>query len=115
ARGVTEVVVFASENETVRKHHAEIPFDLVADPQRHLYAAFGVEKSVTALLHPVAFWAAIKGTIRTGSKSRSRSESALGLPADFLLDATGRIQSLHYGKHASDHWEVDEVLSLARA
>jgi hypothetical protein len=36
------------------------------------------------------------------------------LPADFLVDAQGRVVAAHYGRHADDHWEVDEVLRLAR-
>ncbi|MBY0456677.1 MAG: hypothetical protein K2V38_05015 [Gemmataceae bacterium] len=36
-----------------------------------------------------------------------------GLPAEFLIDATGRIVAGKYGKSAYDQWTVDELLDLA--
>ncbi|MEO1525993.1 MAG: peroxiredoxin-like family protein [Planctomycetota bacterium] len=110
SRAVTEVVVFASNTETMLKHHAEVPFAMVADPEKTLYQTFGVEQSATAILHPIAFFSAMKGTMLTGSKSRSRLESARGLPAEFLIDSGGGILSCNYGRHAADQWSVDEVL-----
>jgi len=38
----------------------------------------------------------------------------LGLPAEFLIDASGTIVASHYGEHSSDQWTVDEVLGMAR-
>ncbi len=37
----------------------------------------------------------------------------LGLPADFLIAADGRILAARYGEHAGDQWSVDELLDLA--
>jgi hypothetical protein len=39
----------------------------------------------------------------------------LGLPADFLVAADGRIRARNYGVHADDQWSVEELLALARA
>ena len=39
----------------------------------------------------------------------------LGLPADFLIDAQGKLLHVKYGSHADDHWEVDDVLRLVQA
>jgi hypothetical protein len=39
----------------------------------------------------------------------------LGLPADFLIDASGVIVECKYGEYADDQWTVDEVLAFARA
>jgi hypothetical protein len=35
----------------------------------------------------------------------------VGLPSDFLVDKTGRIIDVHYGKHFGDSWTVSDVLS----
>lgn len=35
----------------------------------------------------------------------------LGLPADFLINSNGRVIAAKYGKHAYDHWSVDELLA----
>ena len=112
--GIAEVVAFASSQETMQKDHADVPFPLIADADRRLFAMFGVGTSQFAVLHPLALLAAIKGTIVRGSKSRSRTESALGLPAEFLIAPDGKILALHYGKHASDHWSVDQVIAKRR-
>jgi hypothetical protein len=38
----------------------------------------------------------------------------LGLPADFLIAPSGRINAVKYGADAYDQWSVDELLTLAR-
>lgn len=37
----------------------------------------------------------------------------LGLPADLLIAADGRVVAAKYGSHAYDQWSVDELLALA--
>jgi hypothetical protein len=44
----------------------------------------------------------------------SSGESALGLPADFLIATDGRVRACKYGEHADDQWSVDELLEHAR-
>ena len=39
----------------------------------------------------------------------------LGLPADFLIASSGRINAVKYGTDAYDQWSVDELLNLAKA
>lgn len=38
----------------------------------------------------------------------------LGLPADFLINAEGKIVASRYGRHSYDQWSVDELLALAK-
>jgi len=37
----------------------------------------------------------------------------LGLPADLLIAADGRVAAVKYGVHAYDQWSVDELLDAA--
>jgi hypothetical protein len=37
------------------------------------------------------------------------------LPAEFLLDPSGRIVACKYGSDIYDQWSVDELLAEARA
>jgi peroxiredoxin len=83
--GVVEVVVFHSAAEELRRYQADLPFAVIADPDRKLYQEFGVESS---LRH-------------------------LGQPADFLIGADGTVRARKYGAHADDQWSVDEILRLA--
>ena len=38
----------------------------------------------------------------------------MGLPADFLIAPSGRINAVKYGADAYDQWSVDELLTLAK-
>ena len=112
ANQIQEVVVFHSPKSAMREHQLSAPFSFIADPDKKLYKAFGVEASIMSVLNPKAWPAAIKGLFEQGPGFPSRGESALGLPADFLIDHAGKIVALKYGTHAFDQWEVDELLDL---
>jgi peroxiredoxin len=120
--GITEIAVFHSSAEAMRPHQGTLPFAVVADPERELYRDFGVEISPRAVLHPKALAAPFKastyatitrGLRAGGSPAPPRGETALGLPADFLIDAEGFVLAVKYGEHAGDQWSVDELLRLA--
>jgi peroxiredoxin len=123
AAGVQEVVFFHSSAAALRPYTADLPFAVVADPDRKQYRAFGVEAGPRALLDPRA-WGTIPRslarsiwqTLRHGRRLPPTSPEGgrLGLPADFLLDGDGRILACKYGEHAADQWSVNELLQLAR-
>lgn len=123
AAGITEVAVFHSSRELLLSHAAGLPFAVIADPEKRLYAEFGVESGPRALLDPRA-WPAIVRAVLYSLKEILAKRSPLpplepeggrlGLPADFLIAEDRRVLACKYGKHADDHWSVDEVLILAR-
>jgi peroxiredoxin len=122
SHGVREVVVFHSTAAELAKHEAELPFPLIPDPERGLYRRLGVERRLPSLLSIRALRAAIAGlTAALGSRGTKRGAlgpvkptgGRLGLPADFLIAADGRIAALKYGQHAYDQWTVDELLAHA--
>ncbi len=123
AAGIKEVVVFHSSDDELRKYQPELPFAVIADPHKKLYAEFGVEASRRAVLNPRAWPAILRGMAHTVSATLRRKEKAppmkpengsLGLPGDFLIASDGRIIASKYGSHAYDQWKVDEVLELAK-
>jgi peroxiredoxin len=111
-KGVQEVAIFHSPPEKLYPYQNTTPFALVADPNKHLYRQFYVETSLSAILHPKVWLSGVIGLIRHGLHLPSKGESPLGLPADFLIASDGKILAAHYGIHAYDHWEIDELLSL---
>jgi peroxiredoxin len=122
SHGIREVVVFHSTAAELAKHEAELPFPLIADPDRELYRRLGVEHRPSSLLRPRALRAAIAGqtaALRKHSAMRGRlapitpTGGVLGLPADFLIAPDGVIAALKYGQHAYDQWTVDELLDHA--
>jgi len=123
SHGIREVVVFHSTAAELTKFEAELPFPLIADPERELYRRLGVERGLSSLLSTRALRAAIAGqTAALGNRSTKRGAlgpikptgGRLGLPADFLIAPDGRIAALKYGQHAYDQWTVDELLDHAR-
>jgi peroxiredoxin len=124
AAGVREVVVFHSSADDLRKYQAELPFDVIPDPDKKLYAEFGVQAKPRAVLSPRAWPAILRGLGRSiGATIRGKEHAppvkpgggSTGLPGDFLIASDGRIVASKYGEHAYDQWPVDEVLALAKA
>jgi peroxiredoxin len=123
AAGIREVVVFHSSAEELRAFGAQdLPFPVLADPDKRLYLEFGVESAPRALLHPRARWTIVRAiawrvweVLRGRAPLRApRAENGrLGLPADFLIARDGRILARTYGEHANDQWSVEEILEHA--
>jgi peroxiredoxin len=123
AAGIREVVVFHATAGELLPHAADLPFAVVADPDKRLYAAFGVESAPRALLDPRAWapilravarslWAVVRE--RRPPPAANPHGGRLGLPADFLIASDGRVLARKYGAHAYDQWSVDELLARAR-
>jgi len=124
AAGVREVIVFHSTVEELRRYEADVPFAVIADPERRLYVEFGVESSPRALLDPRAWGAIVRGPLRSlRAAMRNRGSSPplrpsggrLGLPADILIAPDGMVLACKYGTHAYDQWSVDALLATAIA
>jgi len=95
----------------------------VPDPEKVLYAEFGIESSPASLFDPRAWGAIVRGVLQSTSATVSDGMplppvrphgGSFGLPGDFLIAPDGRILAAKYGEHADDQWSVDELLSLAR-
>ena len=124
AAGVREVVLFHSPADALREHVGDLPFPVIADPEKRLYGEFGVESSPRAILDPrawptilravlVSAWALLRG--RRPVPPLFPEGGRFGLPADFLIAGDGRVLACHYGAHVDDQWSVDEVLGFARS
>jgi len=122
--GIREVVVFHSTDPELRHYVGELPFAVVGDPAKALYAEFGVESSPRAVLDPRAVPPAQVSMVRHGYlwnrggkpvANMHPTGGHLGLPADFLIGSDGRILACKRGTHANDQWSVDEVLAHAHS
>jgi hypothetical protein len=122
AAGIREVLVFYSTAALLREHTADFPFPVIADPQKRLYAEFGVGAAPRALLDPRAWLPILRAVLRSSvavARRRERSPSLnpdggrTGLPADFLIAPDGTIVARKYGRHVYDQWSVDELLALS--
>lgn len=123
AAGIREVVMFHSTPEELATYVDDMPFDIVADPDRTLYRRFGVETAVRSVADPRSMVPVIKGMMDRSLAGKLRLNAGmhratgghLGLPADILIDTDGTVVDAKYGKHAGDQWSVDELLQHAGA
>ena len=122
SHGIREVVVFHSTAAELVEHEAELPFALIADPERKLYERFGVERRPRSVLNPRALRAGVSGFgAALGQRSTKRTTlgpfrptgGRFGLPADLLIAPDGRITAVKYGEHGYDQWTVDELIERA--
>jgi peroxiredoxin len=112
AAGVREVIVFHSSPQSIRSYQKDVPFLMVGDRQKVLYEKFGVESSF-GFMSLKAFGAAVRGMAH-GHFGLRPAGGPLGLPADFLIAPSGRIDAVKYGTDAYDQWSVDQLLKLAK-
>lgn len=122
ALGIREAVVFHSPAEALRTHAGDLPFALVADPEKRLYHEFGVETSWRALLSPAAL-IPLARVIGHGLAMVVRDRRPMpplrpvggrfGLPADLLIAGNGQVLASKYGEHLDDQWSADDLIALA--
>jgi hypothetical protein len=115
-------VVFHSTAQELRRYVGELPFAVIGDVDKALYAEFGVGSSPRAVLDPRAVPPALVTMVRQGywrnrgGKPVSNMHPTgghLGLPADFLIGSDGQVLACKRGVHANDQWSVDELLARA--
>ena len=115
--GVSEVVLFHSSADALRRYQADMPFAVVADPDRRLYREFGVENSLRGIFTREVARAVGRGVLQMRSArqlagSLGPTENHLSMPADFLIAPDGAVLARKYGEHADDQWSIDELLAL---
>lgn len=122
AASIREVAVFHSTVDELLPHVKNLPFPVIADPEKRLYAEFGVESARRAVFDLRAWTPIVIGVAKSLSEIvRKKIPSPalnphggrFGLPADFLIASDGRILACKYGSHAYDQWSVDEILKVA--
>lgn len=112
--GIAVIAVFESSQEGIRKYvsgRQQVPFALVADPERKLYQSFGTENSWTGLLAGLLRIRDMFRAIFTLGLAPGIPENVINqLPADFLID-DGNIAIAWYGGDIGDHLPLDQVLA----
>ena len=80
-----------------------------------LYEAFGIERAnVLRLMAPDAIMAGARAASRGHTQGESTGETTR-LPGTFIVDAQGMVRYAHYGKHAGDQPDLEELLSWWRS
>jgi hypothetical protein len=94
-----------------------LPFAAIADPEKKLYAEFGVRQMSPLKAFDPRSWGAVYRALTRSPSLRGamgKGEQHMGLPGDFLIGADGAILAAKYGRYVDDHWSVDEILALGQ-
>jgi peroxiredoxin len=103
-QGLAVIAVFQSPADSITQYvgRQDAPFPIVPDPDMALYRRFGVEARWRGLLSPQGMLTALKA-FRQGFLPGRVDGPFQRTPADFLIDAQGRVALAHYGTHIDDH------------
>lgn len=116
AAGLTTVAVYHSPVATIdgRLARLEVPFTLVADPDKTVFAAYAVETSIRGMFTRHVMRDYLRA-IGAGFLSRpfGHEGGIQGHPADFLIDGGGVVRFAHYGRDYADTMTVDDILAVA--
>jgi hypothetical protein len=91
-----------------------VPFAVLADPGRRVYRAYGIGASWLAFLRARGALGRVREATRTGLKPRwsdALRDGIGGSPADFLIDASGLLERVHYGAHHADSLTPETALA----
>jgi peroxiredoxin len=115
--GIETVVILHNAPEKVRGVFHDAPgVHIVADREKRLYREYDVHFAWRRMLSP-GTWAQTLRSVGRGNLPRvSRFQGGVvGVPADFLIDRSGQILSLSYGRHYGDSWSAADALAAVRA
>jgi peroxiredoxin len=117
AAGLSAVVItpaFPEENAVFARQHA-LPFPVLADPERHAYAAFGLrEGTVGQLINPRIVARGLQATLSGNLPQRPHGGDPKQLPGTMIVDRDGRVLYHDIADDASDHVTGSRLVAIAR-
>ena len=102
------------EETAAFKDQFQVPFGMIADPQKRLFRAFHLKQASLGGLLSVGM--AVKGlsAMARGHSIGIPKGDVRQLPGVFIIDSGGRIRFSHYAKDAADHPDPDTLLAFLR-
>jgi peroxiredoxin Q/BCP len=122
AKGLEMIFFFESkENVLLRSiFHKEVsPIPLIADPEKKMYDAYGLENSgyKSAVSHITSF---VQTAFRASSAGvpihmMADGESIKTMPAEFLIDKGLVVKEVHYSERLNDRLNIEKIRAFAEA
>jgi peroxiredoxin len=109
--GLDVVAFFESPPESVRAYvgKQQPPFALVPDPDREVYARYGVVETGGNMLAVLGRTGEILRGQRLGLLATKQEGEFNLLPADFLIGPDGRVHTAYYGNDIGDHLSFEAI------
>lgn len=125
-KGYEVVVVYESKQKQLIDFVTdyELPYKVIADPEGKLYEMYKVERNMQKVKTDAETNTTVQETAKTGMglyakkegkqytdyKAEEEQNSDL-IPADFVLDSQGNIETVYYGKFLGDHLPIKDILN----
>jgi peroxiredoxin len=117
ALGARVVLVgLGTVEETARfKSRFDIPFDMIADPEKALFRAFGLKQASTGKLLSVGM--AVKGVsaMLRGHGLGMPQGDVRQLPGVFIIDTDGRIRYRYFAEGPADHPAPEDLIDVLQS
>lgn len=115
--GIQFIAVFESRKDqfvkpntgATQKLMENIPFPMIADPEKKIYRAYRAKVSLWAVFRPKVLWVGLRATLK--GYRQKELDGALGqIPAHFLIAPNGKIHTAYYGSTVADNipWSTVE-------
>jgi peroxiredoxin len=103
-----------TEETAAFKDQFQVPFPIIADPERRLFKAFDLKRAgAAALLSPRMALRGVSAMAR-GHLIGAPKGDVRQLPGVFIIDAAGRIRFSHFARDPSDHPSPDVLLQAVQ-
>ncbi len=117
------VALFESPTRIILKssfHAGLSPIPVISDPEKKIYAAYGVEisalKTAGSIFHK-KFYTLAKPAREANidiSHLKKEEKNSKIIPADFLIDENFVIQEAYYGNSVADHIPMERIREFAQ-
>ena len=116
AMGLTTVVFYHSPPDKLAMSQREAaPFDLIPDPDKVVFKAYGVERGLRGMVSPAVMRDYVKALVQGYPAGMLTQDGGItGNPADFIVDANGRVAYAHYGSQYADSLTAPDVVEVWR-
>ena len=115
----TIVAIFDSSAENLIRHAEkhQAPFPILADESNIYYKEYDIEHSVWGMLKGMLsrMPSLLRAMFVSGYLPLVIKGSMTTMPADFLVDGNGVIQTAYYGKDEGDHLPFEQVKPFSAA
>ena len=105
------VGVFHAGPDEVRQSLGErdIPFPVICDPGKELYCAYGLRRATRSAMNNFRYKLKAIGAMFRGYRPARSTRNATVLPGDFLINETGKLHDVYYGRYMGDHISFGSV------
>jgi peroxiredoxin Q/BCP len=119
-KGVQMLFFFESSSAHLHKsifYKEMSPIPLIGDPQKKVYAQYGIEASTLKVLSTFltsgGFSKFSEGRKMIAGQEEDKDATQNLIPADFLLDENQRIVTAHYGANLNDRLPIKDIKIFA--